>query len=222
MESCLHDAAPLPEHTVRRETPDGGQAAVTLYPVFPGHRHPLSRCPCRLLSLRTRRPGGAGDQPLPGGAHGVPPGEPVFLSGPGGPVRGPAGRAAHPGRLSHRPLPRHHRYRGPGAGAPVPVLLFRGRGGAARRPGGKILRRRGVFCRPVLPAGGARVFGAVSGAGGPAPGVSEGEDPGAAAVPQHLRGARPAPGGCAGPFPGTGVPGPERRRTICWPTPRAR
>lgn len=37
MESaCLHDAAPLPEHTVRRETPDGGQAAVTLYPVFPG------------------------------------------------------------------------------------------------------------------------------------------------------------------------------------------
>ena len=34
--SCLRDAAPLPERTVRRETPDGGQAAVTLYPVFPG------------------------------------------------------------------------------------------------------------------------------------------------------------------------------------------
>ena len=37
MESaCLHEPLPLPEHTVRRETPDGGQAAVTLYPVFPG------------------------------------------------------------------------------------------------------------------------------------------------------------------------------------------
>ena len=34
--SCLRDAAPLPERTVRRETPDGGRAAVTLYPVFPG------------------------------------------------------------------------------------------------------------------------------------------------------------------------------------------
>ena len=37
MESaCLHEPLPLPEHTIRRETPDGGQAAVTLYPVFPG------------------------------------------------------------------------------------------------------------------------------------------------------------------------------------------
>ena len=34
--SCLRDAAPLPGRTVRRETPDGGRAAVTLYPVFPG------------------------------------------------------------------------------------------------------------------------------------------------------------------------------------------
>ena len=33
---CRRDAAPLPGRTVRRETPDGGRAAVTLYPVFPG------------------------------------------------------------------------------------------------------------------------------------------------------------------------------------------
>ena len=52
MESaCLHDAAPLPEHTVRRETPDGGQAAVTLYPVFPGidiHYHDVHAASCPL------------------------------------------------------------------------------------------------------------------------------------------------------------------------------
>ena len=51
MESCLHDAAPLPEHTVRREAPDGGQAAVTLYPVFPGidiHYHDVHAASCPL------------------------------------------------------------------------------------------------------------------------------------------------------------------------------
>ena len=52
MESaCLHEPLPLPEHTVRRETPDGGQAAVTLYPVFPGidiHYHDVHAASCPL------------------------------------------------------------------------------------------------------------------------------------------------------------------------------
>ena len=52
MESaCLHEPSPLPEHTVRRETPDGGQAAVTLYPVFPGidiHYHDVHAASCPL------------------------------------------------------------------------------------------------------------------------------------------------------------------------------
>ena len=52
MESaCLHVPSPLPEHTFRRETPDGGQAAVTLYPVFPGidiHYHDVHAASCPL------------------------------------------------------------------------------------------------------------------------------------------------------------------------------
>ena len=145
MESCLHDAAPLPEHTVRRETPDGGQAAVTLYPVFPGidiryHDAHAGSCP-----MDPAAPGALEISHCREGRMEYRLGDRYFYLAPGD-----LSVARQDVLPTAATFPTGH-YHGvtvtvdPRRAPPVSVLLSGGRGGAARRPGGEILRCRGYF-----------------------------------------------------------------------------
>ena len=65
-------------------------------------------------------------------------------------------------------------------------------GSASGGADGKAVSRRRCLCRPVLPTGEARLFGALRRAGGYPQGIPESKAVGAAAVSQHAGASRAA------------------------------